>query len=108
MQKAIIHTDTRVIKRLTTDESPVLTKDETIVELVENIDLAGGSWKLDNANKKVLATAKEIEDSGDEQVIFTKRSLIVKEINKAISDIAQKGATLENIQEYFKLLEKLS
>ena len=44
MQKAIIHTATRVIRRLTIDDNPEIASDESIVELETPVDIGGGYW----------------------------------------------------------------
>lgn len=61
-QQAIIHTATRVIRRLTTDPTPDVAADETAVDLrAAVIDLAGGYWKLDAQNNRVPATQADID-----------------------------------------------
>ena len=64
-QKAIIHTATRVIRRVTIDDSPSFGSDETVIDMGNvRLDLAGGPWKLDADNiTKVLATAQEADDA---------------------------------------------
>jgi|SRR6266850_7725408 len=67
-QTAIIDTATRIIKVVTID--PIVTpgEGETAIVLDNPIDLGNGPWKLDDTNTKVVATAKEYQDSGlDEQ-----------------------------------------
>jgi hypothetical protein len=83
-QKAIIHTSTRVIRRLTTDASPAITSDETVVDLAVDIDLVNGPWKLDLSNVKVQATAQENQDAGqDEAYNATQRSQLVSDFRDA-------------------------
>lgn len=61
-QKAIIHTATRVIRRLTTDAAPDIAADETAVDMgAVTLDLAGGYWKLDAQNNRVPATQADID-----------------------------------------------
>lgn len=69
MQKVIIHTATRVVRRLTLDETPKIQPDESIVDLASPIDLAGGFWKLDAKNEKVLATTLEVDQAGVDDTI---------------------------------------
>lgn len=61
-QFAIIHTATRVIRRLTTDTVPDVAADETAVDMgAVVLDLAGGYWKLSAQNQKVAATQADID-----------------------------------------------
>jgi hypothetical protein len=84
-QAAIIHTATRVIRRLTTDASPSIASDETAVVLSAPIDLAGGFWKLDGANAKVAATAAEAQASGvDEAFVNATRAAKIAALTTAL------------------------
>ena len=77
--KVIIHTASRVIRRLTTDDVPSIATDETAVDIgatpmdVGRVsDGLGGwlYWKLDLSNNKVQASAAEVtqaEVDPDEQ-----------------------------------------
>lgn len=67
-QKAIIHTATRVIRRLTTETIPVVGADETSVDMPAPIDLTGGFWKLTPALQQVPANAAEIDAAGVDPV----------------------------------------
>ena len=108
MQKAIIHTTTRVIRRLTTDDNPQIADDESIVNLAANIDIGGGFWKLDVTNKKVAAITQEIDDAGvDENRRAASRTQKVIAFNNIVADLADNGVTLPKIQLYFKALKDL-
>lgn len=63
MQKAIIHTATRVVRRLTTDDSPVIEADETVVEMDQPITISGFT-KLNEKNEAVVASETEAADAG--------------------------------------------
>lgn len=105
-QKAIIHTATRVIRRLTTDDDHTLGLDESAVILNDPVDIGGGYWKLDEANKKVPATDKEIDDAGvDEEKEKAKFEAKRDELKTIIFDIADKGATLEKVRAYFQIIK---
>lgn len=107
MQKAIIHTATRVIRRLTVDDVPPIAPDETVVPLVAPIDLAGGYWKLDAQNNKVLATDQEIDNADvDETKVAAKMAARRAILKTLVTDIADNGATLLKIQSYFKILKQ--
>lgn len=64
-QKCIIHTATRVIRRVTTDDFPRTGTDESFVDMgIIRVDLAGGPYKLDVDNITLLTpTAQEIDDA---------------------------------------------
>jgi len=67
-QKAVIHTETRVIFGLTTDDNPQIGPNMSVVELASPITLGGGFWKLDESNNKVAATQEEVDASGVDEV----------------------------------------
>ena len=64
-QKCIIHTATRVIRRVTTDEVPKVSSDETFVDMGDSkVDLAGGPWKVEADDKTIIkATAQEADQA---------------------------------------------
>ena len=106
MQKAIIHTETRVIRQLTTDEDPKIQKDESVVDLAEKIDIGGGYWKLDLQDKKVAATDQEIDEAGVDPVKeAAKLDEKQKQIHASIVDMADNGVTDQKLQNYFTLLK---
>lgn len=100
MQKAIIDKDTGIVLRLTTDDNPSFLKNEEIVELQEKIDLANGPVKIDNG--EIVSVTKEEFDLVDFEEKNKKKR---EQLTIIISDIADNGATLEKIQDYFKLLK---
>jgi hypothetical protein len=61
MPTLIIHTSSRVIRKMTTD-APQLEADESAVNVADGFDLAGGPWKLaaDNVTK-VAPTDPELD-----------------------------------------------
>lgn len=69
MAYAILHTDTRVIRRVTKDPAHVIESDETKVDVgAQVIDLAPGAsrtgfWKLTTQNEQVEADAQEVDDA---------------------------------------------
>ena len=107
-QKAIIHKATRVIRRLTIDDVPSINPiDEEEIELLAPIDLAGGFWKLDAQNKKVLATDQEIDDADvDEARVAIKMNARRAIFRALVTDLADNGVTLLKVQNYFKLLKE--
>lgn len=108
MQTIIIHTQTRVIRRLTTDNSPP-GPDETAIPAPIPIDLAGGFKKLAPDNRTLLTpTQQEIDDSGvDEERNAILRMAKIDDVNAIIDDIAQNGATLAKIRTYFQKIKAL-
>ncbi len=91
-QKAIIHTATRVIRRLTTDDIPQVAADETAVALPSDIDLAGAFKKLDVDDATLLVpTQAEIDASGvdDSRNAFLnrqKRQAFISAIDALLGD----------------------
>ncbi len=86
-QKAIIHTATRVIRRLTTDPSPPLALDETAIDLPQPIDIGGGPWKLDMAGQQVKATETEAQAAGlDEAYLAQQRQTRLANLKAALDD----------------------
>ena len=69
-QFAIIHTTSRVIRRLTTDVSPTILSDESAIDVTVNpINLAGGPWKLSPDNKTLVTPLQaDIDSSGIDPV----------------------------------------
>ena len=60
---AILHADSRVCRRLTTEEPPTLKSDEIAVEVAADFDLAGGPWKVDVDGKQSLSTKDEADQA---------------------------------------------
>lgn len=63
-QKAIIHTATKVIRRLTTDDNPELQTDESAIEFQNPIGFVAQYTKLDANNQPVAATIDEADAAG--------------------------------------------
>ena len=113
MQNVIIHTDTRVVRRLTTDENPAIREDESVVTLDEPIDLAGGFWKLDDKDEKVPASNKDIDDADvDEEKVALKKKAKKEAVRLAIKDLANlnldaQGQLGAKLKAYFQALDDL-
>ena len=112
MQYAIIHTATRVIRRLTTDEPPAVWADETAVALAEKIDLAPEGqtkyWKLDDKNKKIAASNAEIDAAGvDETLEAQKRAAKVAAYKDAVATAAADPLIIGSLKTYFEKLKDL-
>ena len=107
MPKVIIHTPTRVIRRITTDENPSISSDESFVE-VDFTDIGGGFWRLDDLNNKVLALEKDIDASGiDDTREAVRRKELKLSLYALIDDISTNGPTQDKLKQYFILLRKL-
>jgi len=92
-QYAILHAATRVIRRLSVEEDVQVGPDEVAVALDQPIDLAGGFWKLDAGDQKVLASDQEITEARVDPVRERQRKLaLVAELKVAISDAAGDAA----------------
>lgn len=106
MQKVIIHTATRVIRRLTLDETPKVHPDESVVELETPLDLAGGFWKLDEKNEKVPASTLEVDQAGvDDTVEAQKKVVKIQNYHAAVDDIINSldSATLATLKPKLKV-----
>lgn len=112
MQKAILHTATRVIVGLTIDPEYTRTGDYSTVELAEAIDLkpVGETkyWKLDVDNKKVPATLEEIEASRiDPDKEALRKAELRTAYESAIGACAADKTLPQSLQEYFMALTNL-
>lgn len=106
MQKVIIHTATRVIRRLTLDEAPKIQPDESIVEIETPLDLAGGFWKLDAKNEKVMASTLEVDQAGvDDTVEAQKKTVKIQNYHAAVDDIidSMDASTLATLKPKLKV-----
>lgn len=68
-QLAIVHNETRVVRRLTVDESPALAPDESAVVLSEPLDFSAfpdGRVRLDADDSPVDATVDEWRAAGND------------------------------------------
>ncbi len=63
-QKAILHEATRIIRVLTTEVAPQIGPGFIVVDLVADINIDNGPWKLDAGLNKVRPTVQEFRDSG--------------------------------------------
>lgn len=68
-QYVVIHTTTRIVRKITTDPTIGLAIDETIIgPFTQVLDLAKPvgviGWKLDNLNNMVPCTLQEFRDAG--------------------------------------------
>ena len=110
MQKAIIDTATRVIKRVTVDDQPSFDeKTESIVNLNEKVDLSGDYKKIEIDNKTIsIATPEEIDIAGvDETIEAIKKDLKLKNLQKAIDDVLKDNSVPDSIKSYFQALKEL-
>lgn len=95
----IIHTATRVIRRLTIDAKPDVAPDETPVDVGNaRVDIGGspvGYWKLDIDNiTLVQPTPQEISDAGvDPTIEQGKVNSIRAALIAAFTDIITNGET---------------
>lgn len=106
-QQVIIHTASRVIRRITTDVSPVVASDETAIVMASPLDIGGGFWKLDVSNNKVAATAAEAQTAGiDENFKTTQRANLLAAYKTALIN-AIASTTTANIQAVFQSMKNL-
>lgn len=105
-QFAIIHTDTRVIRRVTTDSSFEIAADESLIKLAAPIDIGpiGGTlfWKLDGRDQKVAATEADIDAAKvDELREAQKRRLKIQAYQDAVTTAANDPLILGNLKNFF-------
>ena len=85
---AIVHTATRVVRRLTRTSPPPLASDESAIVVPDDFDLAGGPWKLDLAGQKQLPTSAEIDVAGiDEDHLHARQLQRVAATRTALDDL---------------------
>ena len=92
MPFAIIHTTSRVIRRLTTDDPPPIAADEKAFLVPDKFDVGGslsGWWVLDidNVSKRAALQAEIDAADVDEARIALKQLLKRTELLKAITNI---------------------
>lgn len=91
-QYAIIHTTSRVIRRLTITSPPEHDPaTETAVLMNPPIDLAGGWWKLNGGNNKVSATDAEADTAGINEAAararrIQRRQALLDKLDEIIAD----------------------
>lgn len=106
MQKAIIHTKTQVIRRLTTDVNPQIAPDESIIDLDSPISIGNDFKKLNHKKELVTASPEEIDEAGvDEDRQRIKRAEKYNQLQSVIQSLSQK-INEEQLREYFRLLSQ--
>lgn len=109
MQFAILDTNTRVIKRLTSDAVPSVSTTETAVDVSANpIDLKG-FLKLEVDNKTLLTpTQNEIDASGvDESRNSVLKLAKQQAVKTALDSILTDPVIPQKIKDYFTALKNL-
>ena len=86
---AIIHTSTRVIRRLTSVDPPEFNLNETAISVPAEFTLQGAPWKLQPDNiSTVKPTQQEIDDSGvDPDRVALKRKQLMDDYIASIEAI---------------------
>ena len=121
MAKIIIHTETKVIKRITTDPNPQLNLGESIIDLGdETMDIGRKDdgdgtfiyWKLDQNNQKIPATLLEVDLAGvDSELEQKKKQEKIDLMNTIIDSIATGSRTINEqlilLRQYFQVLKDL-
>lgn len=112
MEKVIIDTDTRIIKRFTTNDDPAISGGETAIPLDEPITMQPGFWKLDLNGKLMEATQAEIDAAGvDEKREGELRNARWVEVTNAIDNIinnSTKEDFYDQLIRYFTCLRDAS
>lgn len=109
---AVIHTATRVIRRLTIENGHQIGTDETIVKLKrENyigVRLDDGYKKLTTTGSIVPASDEEVNDADvDDKKLAEKKTAHLAAFNLAVADLADKGITDARLRAYFIALKSL-
>jgi hypothetical protein len=89
---AIVHAGTRVVRRATTQEPPEVAQDEIAIQTMP-FDLAGGPWRLDASNNRILAALDEVRQAGmdeawNRQQRIAKRTAIKDALQDIVGDVA--------------------
>lgn len=104
-QYAILHTATRLIRRLTTEASSPVLADETIVDTSASpLDLAGGPYVLGADNVTLTAATAAQIAAGDLEAISAQRA---QAIWAAIDDILTNGTNQNLVQKLKAYLQAL-
>lgn len=109
--KAIIHTATRVVRRVTTDAAPALAADESVVE-VSTLNLSGGFWKLDAQGVRVAATPADIDAAAVDDALEAQKvralALALRDAAVAMRDDASLPATVRAFaRDYVRFMRSL-
>lgn len=111
MPRLFIHKGTRVIRRATINPDVQPLPDEDAVDVTFDADLRkdGKFWKLSLDGKQVEeATDAEVDTSDVDVERVGRRKLVIKqELNDLIDDMAENGATLAKLTQYFRKIKKL-
>jgi hypothetical protein len=108
MQKAIIHTATRVVRRLTTDDNPQILPDETAIDMSTPLTL-DGFQKLDGDDKTLVkASQQDIDDAGvDEARQSQIRAQKVANVKAKVDEIINEPGISPKIKSYFQALKEI-
>jgi hypothetical protein len=109
VQKAIIHSPTRVIRRLTTEDPPRVLADEEAIVMDPPITLNEGYRKLDVDNVTLLVpTTQEIDDADVDEAMVAAKRQAKRDAYKSALDTAVKDGTLpQTVRDVFTTLKEL-
>ena|SRR3990167_833426 len=110
MSKIIIHTDTRVVRRVTSLSNPELFPDESAVDFQGSVDIALPqgqlAWKLDAQNQLVAASYAEALAAGVEEALEIDRGIKRQAFKTSVNSLIQNldAATLAQAKALIKEL----
>lgn len=103
--RLILHTATRVIMGLTTDEDYQAASYQSFIEVSDKYELQGESKKLDQDNvTQVDATAQEVSDVKD--TVQPKR-VKLRELNAIIDNTVADGAIPAKVRNFMAKLKDI-
>lgn len=104
-QFAVVHTGSRVVRRLTVDAVHAVAVDETLVELGEPMDLAGGPWVVPPGSGKIRrATPVEIDAAdADGAAVKQRRDRLQDDYVAAIEALRDDATVPSKYREFFRL-----
>lgn len=106
---AVLHSATRVIRRVTIDPMHAVAADEVLESTITPVNLTGGPWVLVAENGIVRpATPQEIDDAdADERAVAVRRAAILAEYLAASDDLRDDPAVPAKYRNFFRLHSKV-
>lgn len=104
---AVLHTPTRVVRRLTTDAQHAVSAEESLFETKLN-NLANGPWVVEINGTIRRATPQEIDDADvDAAVVESRRQLVLTNYLTACDALANDDTVPAKYRTFFTLHAKI-
>jgi hypothetical protein len=108
MPYVVLHTATRVARRVTIDPLHAIEADETLESVAEPLNLAGGPWVVEVGGVVRLATPQEIDDAdADDSIVQARRAAILAEYLAASDDLRDDVSVPAKYRNFFRLHSKV-